>query len=92
MIDVNLSLGEVEMKKLYNLSAPQKSILLTEQFYSGSSINNIGGGITVHEALDFDLLKKAIQNYVKYNDSFRIRLKQTSTGVKQYFEDFPNSI
>lgn len=88
MIDVNLSLGEVEMKKLYNLSAPQKSILLTEQFYSGSSINNIGGGITVHEALDFDLLKKAIQNYVKYNDSFRIRLKQTSTGVKQYFEDF----
>lgn len=88
MIDVNLSLGEVEMKKLYPLSAPQKSILLTEQFYSGSSINNIGGGITVHESLDFDLLKKAIQNFVKYNDSFRIRLKQTSTGVKQYFEDF----
>ncbi len=88
MIDVNLLLGEVEMEKLYPLSAPQKSILLTEQFYSGSSINNIGGGITVHEALDFDLLKKAIQNFVKYNDSFRIRLKQTSTGVKQYFEDF----
>ena len=88
MIDVNLSLGEVQMEKLYNLSAPQKSILLTEQFYTGSSINNIGGGIIVHEALDFDLFKKAIQNFVKYNDSFRIRLKQTSDGVKQYFEDF----
>lgn len=88
MIDVNLSLGEVQMEKLYNLSAPQKSILLTEQFYTGSSINNIGGGIIVHEALDFDLFKKAIQNFVKYNDSFRIRLKQTSDGVKQYFEVF----
>ena len=76
------------MKKLYNLSAPQKSILLTEQFYHGSSINNIGGGIIVHEPLDFDLFKKAIQNFVKYNDSFRIRLEQTNYDVKQYFEDF----
>lgn len=76
------------MEKLYNLSAPQKSILLMEQFYNGTSINNIGGGITVHEALDFDIFKKAINNFVKYNDSFRIRLKQTTSGVKQYFEDF----
>lgn len=76
------------MEKLYDLSAPQKSILLTEQFYSGTSINNIGGGIIVHEALDFELFKQAILNFVKYNDSFRIRLKQTASGVKQYFEEF----
>ncbi len=76
------------MEKFYNLSAPQKSILLTEQFYNGTSINNIGGGIIVHEALDFKLFQEAIYNFVKYHDSFRIRLKQTSSGVKQYIEDF----
>ena len=76
------------MKKTYKLSAPQNSILLTEQYYKGSSINNIGGGIIVHETLDFDLFKKAINNFVNYNDSFRIRLKQTSSSVEQYFEDY----
>ncbi len=80
--------GNEKMEKLYDLSAPQNSILLMERFYNGTSINNIGGGIIIHQTLDFALLKKAILNFVKYHDSFRIRLKQTSSGVKQYFEDF----
>ena len=76
------------MEDLFNLSAPQNSILLTEQYYRETSINNIGGGIIIHDVLDFNIFKKAINNFVKFNDSFRIRLKQSKTEVKQYFEDF----
>lgn len=76
------------MEDLYNLSMPQKAILLTEQFYQGSSVNNIGGGIIVHQALDFELFKKAILNFVKNHDSFRIRLKKVKNDILQYFEEF----
>ncbi len=75
--------------ELYNLTNPQKSIWLTEQFYKGSSINNLCGTIMIHEPLNFDLLKKAINRFLKDNDSLRLRVYIDEQGnVKQYISDF----
>lgn len=76
------------MKTIYNLSVPQNSILLTEKFYGNSALNNIGGTSHVYEPLDFALYKKAINNFVKNNDSFRIRLEQKNDLIKQYISDY----
>jgi len=74
--------------KYFDLTNPQKSIWLTEQFYSGSSINNLGGHITIHEKVNFNILTKAINNFVKNNDSFLIRLIQFNNKIKEYFSNF----
>ena len=52
------------MENLYNLTNPQKSIWLTEQYYKGSNINNICGSLTIKQPLDFEKFKQAIQLFV----------------------------
>ena len=39
----------MENKKIYELTEPQKSIWVTEQFYKGSTINNICGTAIIKE-------------------------------------------
>ena len=51
-------------KKLYSLTNPQKSIWLTEQFYKGTSFENITGSVMLSQNVDFDALKKAINLFV----------------------------
>lgn len=75
--------------ELYDLTNPQKSIWLTEQFYKGSSVNNICGTVLIDEKVNFNLLCTAINIFIKDNDSFRIHLCIDSNGnVKQYFSDY----
>lgn len=76
------------MENLYDLTNPQKSIWLTEQYYKGSNINNICGALTIKQPLDFEKFKEAISLFVKNNDSFRICLKMDNNEVKQYIKDF----
>ena len=78
------------MKKTYSLTFPQQSIYLTEQFYKNTNVNNICGTAIVEEKLDFDLLKKAINIVIQYNDSFRIRLIKEETDVKQLISEYQN--
>ena len=80
--------GDFMEKKIYNLTAPQKSILLTEAYFKGSPVNNICGTAIIDEILDFDLLEKAVNLFVKNNSSFRIRLILENNEVKQYISDF----
>ena len=76
-------------QKLYNLTNPQKSIWYTEQFYKGSCLNNIIGNTFIDELIDFDLLKKAIYEFVKNNDGFRMHLIYDENGdIKQYLSNF----
>ena len=72
------------MKKLINLTYPQKAILLTEQFYKNTSVNNICGTAIIDSVLDFDALNQAIKVVVKENDVFRIRLTKKADEIKQY--------
>ena len=75
-------------KKFYNLSNPQKSLLLTENYYQGTNINNICGTAIIDDILDFEKLEKAINELIEKNDSFRIKLdKKDGTyiqSIKEY--------
>lgn len=78
--------------ELYDLTNPQKSIWLTEQFYKGSSVNNICGTVLIDDVIDFDKFSLAINILIRDNDAFRIRLLIDSNGdVKQYFADYTES-
>ncbi len=74
-------------KKIYDLTNPQKSILLTEEFYKGSNVNNICGTAIVENELNFELLKKAICIFIKNNDSFNLKLTLENNVAKQYLDD-----
>lgn len=78
-------------KDVYSLSKPQESIWLTEQYFKNTNINRVitlADFSTKVDNLDFNLLNKAINNTVKHNDSFQIRLFLENGNVKQYFCDF----
>ena len=60
--------------KSYELTSPQKSIWITEQYYKGTSINNICGTGLINEKVDFKILKQAILEVMKKNDIFKIKL------------------
>ena len=74
-------------RKFYDLTNPQKSILLTEEFYKGTNINNICGTAIIKNELNFELLKKAISLFIKNNDSFSLKLTLDNNEVKQYIGD-----
>lgn len=72
-------------KEYYDLTAPQKSIWLTEQYYEHTNINNVCGTFYSSEVLDFDLFKKSLNIFLRNNDSFKIKLEYTNDEIKQYF-------
>lgn len=75
--------------ELYDLTNPQKSIWLMEQFYKGSTINNLCGTVSISEVIDFTKLNEAINILVRDNDALRIHLNQLKDGtIKQFFTDF----
>lgn len=71
-------------KQLFELTNPQKSIWLTEQYHKGTSINNIAGTLIIQEKVNFDLLEKAVNHFIKANDSLRIQLTLEADSIKQY--------
>lgn len=78
----------MENKELFELTNPQKSIWYTEQFYNGTTVNNICTSGTVYGKIDVNLLKQAINNVVKQNDSFRIHVVLDNNIAKQYISDY----
>lgn len=81
-------MGVFMKEKMYDLTAPQKSILLTEQYFKGSCVNNVCGTAIIDEKIDFDLLEKAVNLVVKNNSSFRIRLILENNEVRQYVSEY----
>ena len=78
------------MSQKYELTYPQKSIWITEQFYNGSSINHICGTATFHKKLDFKLLKKAIQIVVSKHQNFNLKICLNDSNPKQYLDPINN--
>lgn len=72
----------------YNLTKPQESIWISEQF-SKSPANNIVGTVYFSSDTDISILKKAIILTVKKNEALRTKLIFTnnSTIPQQYFDD-----
>ena len=75
-------------KKLYNLTSPQKAIWLTEQYHKNTNINNVCGVFETSVKLDFSILKQAIKQFVKNNESYRTKLTFDNGEIKQYFSEF----
>lgn len=78
-------------KKFYNLTNPQKSIWVTEEYYKGSCINNICGTALIKEEVNLRLLEKAIRTTLQNNDIFKIKFSIKDNNVMQYVSDYVNS-
>lgn len=75
-------------KEVYELTNPQKSIWMTEQFYSNTNINNIVGYLKIDTNANFEALEKAFNYFVLKNDSFKTKILLENSIPKQYFDDF----
>ena len=81
--------------KLYDLTNPQKNIWNTEQYYKGTSVNNIGGTVHLKTQLNFSALSKAVSNVILARDNFHIKLIKDNNNIKQTFvslNDYPIEI
>ena len=74
-------------KQLYNLTNAQKNIWITEQYFTGTSINNICGTVLINEPLDFEKLIDAINLVVNNNDIFKLKFQTVDGQPKQYFDN-----
>lgn len=71
----------------YPLTLPQKGIWYTEKFYPNTGITNVLGTMSRKGHLDYDLLSRAINLTIKYNDGLRLRIFEDSKGPHQYVTD-----
>lgn len=78
----------MENEVFFELTNPQKSIWYTEEVFKGSTVNNICTTGTIYENIDEVILKQAINNVVKQNDSFRIHITLKNNKVMQYFSEY----
>ena len=72
----------------YELTNPQKSILLTEQFNENTCVSNICGTLSIPEKINQDALEKAINIFIQKNDSVRIELFNNGTDIKQFIKEY----
>lgn len=75
-------------KDVYELTNPQKSIWMTEQFYSHTNINNIVGYLRIDKNANFKALEKSFNYFIMRNDAFRTKIVLEDSSPKQYFDDF----
>lgn len=78
----------MENKELFELTNPQKSIWYTEQFYEGTTVNNICGTSKIDNKIDFEKLKQAINITIKNNSSFLINFSQVDGRLMQYITKY----
>ena len=76
------------MKELLPLTEQQKNIWNTEMFYSNTGINNVGGYLCIEQKVDFKLLQKSINLYIKHTDSCRFHFISKDSQTFQYISDF----
>ena len=72
-------------QKTYNLTNPQKSIYLTEQYFENTPINNICGSFLIKQDTNLETLSKAINTFLQNNDSFNLRFAKRGSELVQYF-------
>lgn len=72
-------------KEMFELTTPQRSIWMMEQFYKGTNINNICATLTINMDVDIEKLNRAINIFVQRNKSFGLNFKIVNGELKQYF-------
>lgn len=74
--------------KTYKLTQPQMRIYYEEKIYQNSSMHNIGGLVHFYSKINIEALSKAINIFIKNNDSLRIRIIEHNDVPLQYFEEY----
>ena len=82
----------MSIKMLEELTSSQKSIWVTEQYYKGTSINNICGTTVVEEKVDFEKMKKSIEIVCAKHDNFKLKLKIKDGDVMQVLSEEQNTV
>ena len=85
LINAVIRVGTMKEKEMFELTTPQKSIWMMEQFYKGTNINNICATLTINKDVDIEKLNKAINIFVQNNKSFGLNFKLINGELKQYF-------
>ena len=80
-------MGKMNTKK-YNLTGQQEAIYSVEQFYINTSINNISGMFILKEPLDKNALSKALNYFIRDNDSIRIKIGLDNNIPFQYISNY----
>lgn len=80
--------GIMNNKNVFELTNPQKNIWNMEEYFKDTTINNICTSVLLDEIINVKLLKQAINNIVKKNDSFRISIYRENGIPKQKILDF----
>jgi len=70
------------------LSYPQKGIWYIEKLYPDTSIGNIAATLKISGNIQFDVLDKAINKFIKMNDSMRIRVLEHNGEPEQYISEY----
>jgi len=74
--------------ELYELSHPQRRILLSHLKFESAACN-IGGYVLIHGEIKHNRLKAALQQAAEAMDCFRIRLHRLDGSYWQYFSEVP---
>ena len=69
----------------YPLLHSQEMVVYMRRFTLHNQSTQISASMLFDEALDFDLLTRALDVEIGRNDCMRLRLKRTLAGTKQYF-------
>ena len=79
--------NEKVVGEMMDLTNSQKSIWVTEQYYRGSSVNNICGSAIIEEKIDLKKLEKAVEIVQQKHDNFKLELKIEDGEVKQVLSE-----
>ena len=66
-----------------SLTNAQKSVWVTEQYYKGSSVNNICGTAIIEEDVDFNRLEQAIKIVSQKHENFKLKMKIQDGNIMQ---------
>lgn len=80
------------MNGYYELTDPQKSIWITEQYFKNTNINNISGIFYAKKQLDFNILSKTLNIIIKENIAMRTRLIIKDGKTLQFFKEYNEEI
>lgn len=79
---------QLQEKIFCELTNPQKSILMSEQFFGDSHIFIIPAWAYIKAEVNFSVLEQAINYTVKNHDAHRIRFIKSGEKTLQYFENY----
>jgi hypothetical protein len=74
--------------RVYQLSESQKSIWYLEKAYPGTSLNIVAGTLRLTGEVCYHALEKALNMFVKKNDSMRLRIRETDGTATQYVAEY----